>query len=344
MALGCGLLGGFVFNYFSMPLPWMLGAMSAVTALALSGQKVRIPGPLRQPMVVIIGVMLGSTFTIEFFERADEYVMTLALVAIYVVFASVICMVYLVKVGRYDPITAYFSSIPGGIMEMMALASSEGADDRKFFLTQATRIFAVVFTIPFWYRLVEGYVPQSSAALGAPLATISLGDLAILTLCGVAGYYLGKILRFPAYRLTGPLLLSAAAHVSGLTASKPPGELIILAQLVLGATVGTRFVGVRLIEILSTIRVALGSALILLSLAFICTYALHTATGIDSKVLLLTLSPGGLAEMTLVALTLGIDVAFITVHHLMRIIMAVFVAPLAFKALKKHLKPPEKDG
>ncbi|MCH9054258.1 MAG: AbrB family transcriptional regulator, partial [Proteobacteria bacterium] len=186
--------------------------------------------------------------------------------------------------------------------------------------------------------------PQSSSALGAPLATISLGDLAILAACGVAGYYLGKVLRFPAYRLTGPLLLSAAAHVSGLTASKPPGELIILAQLVLGSSIGVRFVGVRLIEMLSTIRIALGSVLILLSLAFVCTYALHTITGIDSKVLLLTLSPGGLAEMTLIALTLGIDVAFITVHHLMRIVMAVFVAPLVFKALKRFLKPQEKDG
>ncbi len=48
--------------------------------------------------------------------------------------------------------------------------------------------------------------------------------------------------------------------------------------------------------------------------------------------------------MTLIALTLGIDVAFITVHHLMRIVMAVFVAPLAFKALKRYLKPQENDG
>jgi hypothetical protein len=48
--------------------------------------------------------------------------------------------------------------------------------------------------------------------------------------------------------------------------------------------------------------------------------------------------------MTLIALTLGIDVAFITVHHLMRIVMAVFVAPLVFKALKRFLKPQEKDG
>ena len=99
LTLGCGLLGGFVFNYFRMPLPWMLGAMATVTALALTGHKVKIPGSFRQPMIVIIGVMLGSTFTIEFFERADEYVVTIALVAVYVVLVSAICMVYLVQ-GR----------------------------------------------------------------------------------------------------------------------------------------------------------------------------------------------------------------------------------------------------
>ncbi len=37
--------------------------------------------------------------------------------------------------------------------------------------------------------------------------------------------------------------------------------------------------------------------------------------------------------MTLIALSLGIDVAFVTVHHLARIVLAIFVAPLAFRIM-----------
>lgn len=331
--LGCGLIGGFAFNHFRMPLPWMLGAICVVTALALSGAKVRVQPRVREPMIVVIGVMLGSAFTPGIFEHAGQYLISLALLALYVVLGAAACITYLRKVGHYDPVTAFFSGIPGGLMEMAILGSSAGADDRKIFLTHGTRVFLVVFTIPFWFRLVEGYTPRGGGAMGAVIPGVSLPDLAILAVCGVAGYFIGKALRFPAYRLTGPLALSAAAHMAGLTASKPPGELIILAQLVLGSSIGCRYLGVRLQEVLGTIRIALGSALILIGSAVAFSYAVHSFAGVQSQALLLSLSPGGVVEMTLIALSLGIDVAFVTVHHLARIVLAIFVAPLAFRIM-----------
>lgn len=332
--LGCGLIGGFVFNYFRMPLPWMLGAMCVVTALALAGARVRVHARLRQPMIVVIGVMLGSAFTPEIVGHAGEYLISITLLALYVILAATACIAYLRKLGRYDPVTAYFSGIPGGLMEMAILGSSAGADDRKVFLTHGTRVFLVVLTIPFWFRLVEGYAPRGGTAVGAMLATVSLPDLAILTVSAVAGYFIGKALRFPARALTGPLALSALAHMTGLTTSKPPNELIVLAQLVLGASVGCRYLGVRLADVLGTIRIALGSALILIVSAVAFSYAIHAVAGVQSQALLLSLSPGGLVEMTLIALALGIDVAFVTVHHLARIVLAILVAPVAFKAMR----------
>ncbi len=332
--LGCGLIGGFVFNYFRMPLPWMLGAMCVVTALALSGARVRVQPWLRQPMIVVIGVMLGSAFTPEILEHAGEYLISLVLLAVYVILAAATSIIFLWKVGRFDPVTAYFSGIPGGLMEMAILGSAAGADDRKVFLTHGTRVFLVVLTIPFWLRLVEGYTPRGGTAVGAVLATVPLDDLAILTVSAVAGYFIGKALRFPARGLTGPLALSALAHMTGLTASKPPSELIILAQLVLGASVGCRYLGVGLADVLGTIRIALGSALILIASAVAFAYAVHTLAGVQSQALLLSLSPGGVVEMTLIALSLGIDVAFVTVHHLARIVLTILVAPLAFKVMR----------
>ena len=46
----------------------------------------------------------------------------------------------------------------------------------------------------------------------------------------------------------------------------------------------------------------------------------------------------GLVETTLTALTLGIDVAFITIHHLVGIMLAVVVAALSFKDLDPQWK------
>ena len=54
------------------------------------------------------------------------------------------------------------------------------------------------------------------------------------------------------------------------------------------------------------------------------------ATGFDWRSILLVYAPGGTAEMSLIALSLGIDIAFVATHHVVRISFIVIVAPLLF--------------
>nr|MDJ0895189.1 AbrB family transcriptional regulator [Alphaproteobacteria bacterium] len=61
--------------------------------------------------------------------------------------------------------------------------------------------------------------------------------------------------------------------------------------------------------------------------------ALQPIVGVDLAGLVLAYSPGGVAEMTLVALGLSIDVAFVSTHHLVRISLLVVVAPLVYRLL-----------
>lgn len=344
LAIGGGLIGGLVFQYFNMPLPWMLGATSVVTALALAGVRMRVQFWLREPMVILIAVMLGSAFTPDVIDEARHYAVSMVLLAFYVVAASALCMLYLTRVAHYDSATAYFCSIPGGLMEMVILGGQTGCDERKIFLAHGTRVFLVVLTIPFWFRLVEGYIPPPGlGGMGAAgrIATFAPLDAVILLACGAIGYFAGRILRFPAFRFTGPLTASAIAHLTGLTASKPPAEMIVLAQIILGSSLGCRYVGVRLAEVMGTVRVSVISALILLVSAIVFSYGIHLITGFNTKALVLSLSPGGLVEMTLIALALGIDVAFITIHHLVRIMLSVFLAPALFAVgLRRGLLMP----
>ena len=254
IALGCGTLGGLLFNHFHMPLPWMLGA------------KVRVQFWLREPMVIVIGTLLGSAFTPDIISDAQNYLLSMSLLAVYVVISSTLCWLYLHKSARYDQATAYFCSIPGGLMEMVILGAQTGADERKIFLAHGTRILIVVLTVPFWFRFIEGYVPPSGfTSGGGSLSSLSLIDAVILFACGGIGYFGGKLLHLPAFRFTGPLTASAIAHLTGLTASKPPGELIVLAQIILGSSLGCRYVGVHLREVIGIIRSSFFSALILCS-------------------------------------------------------------------------------
>ena len=46
-------------------------------------------------------------------------------------------------------------------------------------------------------------------------------------------------------------------------------------------------------------------------------------------------APGGLAEMSMVALGIGSDVAFVATHHVFRIGIIMLLAPMAFRVMAK---------
>ena len=67
--------------------------------------------------------------------------------------------------------------------------------------------------------------------------------------------------------------------------------------------------------------------------------ALAPLSGIPFPAVVLAFSPGGLAEMSLIALFLGIETAFVATHHVARIAMIVIAAPLVFRMLRGKSPP-----
>ncbi len=79
-----------------------------------------------------------------------------------------------------------------------------------------------------------------------PAVTWNWQDLGILGATGVLGILFGMVIRLPAPALTGPMLLSAMVHLSGLVMSEPPPLASQIIQLALGSAMGARFFGVSL--------------------------------------------------------------------------------------------------
>ena len=329
LAVGLGAAGGAAFHALALPLPWMLGAMTAATAAALSGAPLAVPSGVRNAMIAILGVLLGSQFSADTFARIAEWYVGLS--GVVLATAAMAGMAYVVfrKLGGYDRPTAYFSSMPGGLSEMMVLGETMGGDGRRISLTHGTRILVAVFLIAFYYRLVEGYVPLG---LPAPSGDAASGvEIAALVACALVGYPAARALRVPAAQLVGPLVLSAALHFSGVIAAHPPGELIAAAQVVLGAAIGARFVGMALKELRRVVLLAALVAVMMVLVAAGAAYGLAAATDFSGPVLFLALAPGGLAEMSLIALSFGSAAAFVSTHHIARIMLIVVAGPLIFR-------------
>ncbi len=75
-----------------------------------------------------------------------------------------------------------------------------------------------------------------------------------------------------------------------------------------------------------------GSTIILLGLTFAFAAGIAQATGLDIALLALAYSPGGLAEMSLVALGLALEPGVVVLHHLARVIMVLVAAPVFFRS------------
>jgi membrane AbrB-like protein len=329
-----GTAGGALFAWFQLPLAWMIGSMVICTTASMLGLPIKVPGGLRSGMIMILGIMLGSAFTPHIVDRLGEWAISLTGLALYIVSAAALGILFLRRVAHYDPVTAFFTATPGGLNEMTLVGAAMGGDDRTISVAHSARVILVVMTVPVFFQMFQGYHPGSRGPLGPALADIPAADLALLASCAL-GALVGRWLRLPAYMLLGPMLVSAAIHLAGLTTGKPPGVLIAAAQIVVGAGLGSRFSGVRIGRIAHTLVIASALTIMLLTITFAFSMVLNWMTGIPLPALVLAFAPGGLAEMSLVALALGVDAAFVSTHHIVRIILIVSLVPLTFRAFRR---------
>ena len=342
LALLLGTLGGWAASALDLPLPWMIGAMTATTVAAVAGAPIAMAQPLRTVMVAVLGVMLGSGFTPEILARLDEWIVSLLSLFAYIALAGGAGLLYFRRVCGYDPITAYFSAMPGGLSEMIVVGGEMGGDARRISLAHASRLLLVVLTIPFAFRWLEEFEPGSRPAAGLPIASIPPVDLGILALCGLVGFALARAVKVPAAAVVGPMLVSAVVHLAGWTDAAPPVELVSAAQVAVGAAIGARFAGTELRLVLQTLVQSFGATAILVAVTLLFAGGLSLALDLDPRALVLAFAPGGLAEMSLIAIALGADAAFVATHHIVRIVLIVVLAPAAFR-LMGWRRPPKRE-
>lgn len=341
LTLALGAAGGWLATLINLPLPWMIGAMVATTIGSLSGLELFMYRWVRGPNVAVLGVMLGSSFTPAVIARFGEWITTIAGLAVYVTLVTAILYWYFRRYGHFDRVTAFFAASPGGLNEMTIVGRELGGDDRLIALVHGARILMVVMTIPIGFMLFEDYSPSARPPMGGALLDMSWPEALILAGCALAGAFGARTIGFPAAFVTGPMFLSAFVHLLGWSEARPPAVLIAVAQLVIGSGVGSRFSGVKLYTIARVLLLSLGSTAVMVSLTAIFALVLRRAADTSIEAIILAYAPGGLAEMSLVALALSIDSAFVASHHVLRIVMIVIVAPTLFRrVLLRAPKPP----
>ncbi|NBB71499.1 MAG: AbrB family transcriptional regulator [Alphaproteobacteria bacterium] len=323
--LALGATGGALFVVLGLPLPWLLGAMLTVTAATLVGLPIEIAPNLRLAMLVVIGVLIGSAFDRAMLADMPRWLWSLAALPLYVVVVAGLMMTYLRRRAGFDRTTAYFAAAPGGLSEMILMSEQRGADVRRVGLVHTLRLLLLVTAIPVVVDQL-GLVAPSPPSPPAP----DLVDVALLAAAGVVGALGARLVRLPSAVLLGPMIASAAIHVAGWSAAEPPDAVVAFAQIVVGAAVGTRFTGMGVGEVVATLGHGAVMTTLMVALGAGFALVIHPLAGLALLPLLIAYVPGGVAEMALVALALGIDPAFVTTHHAVRIALVVGLASVLF--------------
>lgn len=340
LALSC--LAAFFANRLSVPLPFLIGPLvvsglvaTAVAAYLPTGY--RFPPKLRLVFISIIGLMIGAQVTPDLFEEAPSLALSFAALTLFVVLAHAYGFAVLRYLGGYDPPTAFYGSAPGGLFESIALGEEAGADPARLTLQQFLRIIAVVTLLPIGLSLWIGEPVGSSAGVTLARGDVPWSAFPYIFLAGGAGLTLGYILRFPAKQLTGPLTVAALLSLTGIYHVDVPQWLVNVAQIVVGTALGMRFSGLSGRLVLRGIWLTVLCVGGMLGLAVVFALVLMGALDQPFDVLLISFAPGGVTEMSLVALSLSANPAFVTLHHIFRILITVLGLGLSTRFMKRKL-------
>ncbi|MDR7001903.1 AbrB family transcriptional regulator [Neobacillus niacini] len=345
-------LGGFLISLTGLSIGWMIG--SFLTAAFLSFWK---PSLLRSDSnqkgmpkywlfmgQLILGIELGQKINLTFLNVFKENWIAIILMLLLSIFFSLLSGFVLWKYSNSDMLTSFFGTAPGGLSAMPGIAEEAGANTAVVSIIQTMRVFLVILTIPiiasswaFFGNLANhptfSVRTDSNFNIGSLLWTFVLIGFAYI------GSLLGKYLKLPAPWLIGSMVgVAIVQSLSSLLMGRDiiswwPHEVIILSQIMIAASIGSRFHKSMFIGLKRTITVSFLSTVGLIGSMFICAILVAKITGISLITSILAFAPGGIAEMTTTSVVLGGDSTFVVAVQVLRIFFICIFLPQVFRLL-----------
>jgi len=328
-----------IFYLLDLPLPFLFGPMAASLLAALLGVRIQGMGQVSVAARTIVGVAVGASVTPAVVDQLPTMAASLAFIPFYVLMIGGIGVPFFRRICGFDTITAYYAAMPGGLQDMVAFGEEAGADVRALSLIHATRVLIIVALAPF--VLTSAYGVGLTQPMGAPAMSLPLSEQAIMLAAALIGWKGGEKIGLFGASILGPMILTAVLSLSGVIHFRPPAESILVAQYFIGIGIGVYYVGVTVRELRHDVLSGVAFALILALLAAGFTMVVTFAGLAPPVEAFLAFSPGGQAEMTVLAIVVGADLGFVIVHHLTRVILVIAGAPIVAKLL---LKKPTGSG
>ena len=336
ITLGVGL-GGAAFGWaVAMPAAFLIGPALAVTLASVIGLRMDVRDWLRDVFLVALGLGVGAGFDANASAAILRWPLAFLVQALLLICTLGLGVWVLRRWFGFDHKSAVLAVVPGHLSLAIGIASASDLDVGRVVLVQTIRLLLLIVLVPF-AALAWGYEMQAGVLpTGPPMSWAHLGGL---TLVGVTlAYALGKA-GLPAPTLLGPMMVSALAHMTGLTPGAVPEWIMAAAFIGIGAVIGARFSGISAALVRSGLLAGLITTLITVTLSAIAAIPVAYALAMPGEHVLTAFAPGGFETMIALGLAMGASPGFVAACHVMRLVVLSALLPVFLRSAPAKDRP-----
>ncbi len=320
-------------DFLNLPLAWFLGPMLATSLAALLGLKIIIPRLVLASILILLGLYIGNYIDKDLFSQIHEWAFTSLIMFVYILASIFIVSKYLQNFSKYEKKTSIFSAAPGALGPLMILAEDQKSDLSHVATAHLIRLIIIVTIFPFFVN--SFYNVESIDNINIIIGDQNEYQLLILIIFSLILIFLFDKIKFPAALLSGTLVASTFLQITDIASYKITPDVVNYCLLILGASVGCRFADKSFKEIIKNTFHSFIAPILLVFLGLLA--ALVASLIIDKNIFTLILSycPGGIYEVAVIAIFFDLDPEFVTFHHIIRLLMILFVVPVILKIIQK---------
>ena len=321
-------------DFFGIPLAWFLGPMLATSIASLFGLNIKMPKLVLSTILILLGLYIGNYIDKSLFSQMHQWAWTSLIMLIYIIISVLIVSKYLQKFSKYERKTSIFSAAPGALGPLMILAEDEKkADLSQVATSHLIRLIIIITVFPF---IVNSFYDAESLKISEVISKDqNIIHLIVLIISSIFLILIFDKIKIPAALLSGTLLASGILQISEIATYKFSANIVDYCLLVLGASVGCRFANKTFSEIARNAWHSFIATFLLVFLGLAAAFAASLVIDKNFFTLILSYCPGGIYEVAVIAIFFDLDPEFVSFHHIIRLLMILFIVPLILKIIQK---------
>ena len=333
MVIAISIPSALIAEFFNLPLAWFLGPMLAASVGALMGLKIIIPRIVLSSILILLGLYIGNYIDKDLFSQIHEWAFTSLIMFTYIVLSILVVSIYLQKFSKYEKKTSIFSAAPGALGPLMILAEDQKTDLSHVATSHLIRLIIIVTVFPFFVN--SYYDADLGEFVQETLKNQDITNLLILIIFSIILILIFDRFKVPAALLSGTLVASGLLQITEIAYYQISPKIVDYCLLILGASVGCRFADKTFNEVAKNAFHSFIATFLLVLLGVIAAFAASLIIDKNFFTLLLSYCPGGIYEVAVIAIFFNLDPEFVSFHHIIRLLMILFIVPVILRFLKK---------